>query len=76
MSIYHGAKNALGVVHKYYKLLDDSEVYWVAMSDFGLSPPQAPCSQLFTVFHLRYKITYFHAKEWPKHWIENAITFT
>ena len=43
MSIHHGAKNALGVVHKYYKLLDDSEIYWVAMSDFGFPPPLAPC---------------------------------
>ena len=45
MSICHGAKNALSMVHKYYALLDDSEIYWVAMSElfFGFPPPPAPC---------------------------------
>jgi len=43
MSIYHGVKNALVVVHKYYKLLDGSEIYRVAMSDFGFPPPLASC---------------------------------
>ena len=43
MSIHHGVQNATCVVNKYYALLDDSVMYWVAMSEccFIFPPPQA-----------------------------------
>ena len=42
MSIWHGAQNAIAVLNKYYARMDDSVMYWAAMSEHAFSFHPSP----------------------------------